>query len=310
MNRTLGKVVVTTLAVLAPVTAVIFHAALGGRVPDPLPTHWRGTSTVDGTTAAAALFVSVVLIAAVLAAITIGVLWLRHSDMVGRMTVCALMFGVVLMPTIYGQILISSSGAVRAEQVPLPWYAVVITVAVPVLIAAACWWLLPAAWQPVRALPASTIPLGPTERIAWIGWAQSTSMRWVAAGAVVIAGALLVYSPWAAVVVFVVAVLLLLLSELAVRIDGNGLHTLWGPFGWPSSSVALEQIGAAHAETIEPVRWGGWGLRVSGRGVAAIVRRGPGIVLDRVSGPAYVVTVDGADQGADVLNALLARARQ
>src|SRR5690606_37397451 len=107
----------------------------------------------------------------------------------------------------------------------------------------------------------------------------------------------------------IVSVALALISEVTVRIDARGVHTLWGPFGWPRPHIPLEQITAARAEHIRPLEWGGWGYRVSPRGIAAVIRRGPGLVISRSGRPDYAVTIPHAAVGADVLNALLTRER-
>lgn len=305
-----NRATVTGLALLAPLLVLIFQEIWGVRVPDPLPTHWTGRSTVDGTTGAHTFFVVVLIISVVLALAAIAVLWFRHSDMTGRMMVCALMFGAWLMATMFCQIILVSADVQTAKQVPLPWYLVVLTVLIPILIAAGSWLLLPARWpQEHRVVPA-TVQLSDTEKVTWVGHAQSGAAGWVAAAGVVVAGALSLFVIGVAVAVFVISVLMLFVSEIGVRVDDAGLHTLWGPFGWPRTVVMLEAIEQAYAEDIIPMRWGGWGYRVSSRGVGAIVRSGPGIVIERRSGPRYAVTVDNAAQGADVLNALLARARR
>ncbi len=57
------------------------------------------------------------------------------------------------------------------------------------------------------------------------------------------------------------------------------------------------------------MEWGGWGCRVTSRGAAAYIRSAAGIMVERTSGSTYVVTVDDAAEGVDLLNALLVRAR-
>src|SRR5699024_8279550 len=140
------------------------------------------------------------------------------------------------------------------------------------------WMLLPANWQHALApQPAreSTLAFAPGEQVVWIGHAHSSLMRtasWVAA---VIGVVVLFLQVSIAIPVLVVALVFAMSCELGVLIDARGVHTLWGPFGWPRPRIALDNIAAASAEHINPVQWGGWGYRVSSRGVAAVVRRGP-----------------------------------
>ena len=70
--------------------------------------------------------------------------------------------------------------------------------------------------------------------------------------------------------------------------------------------IPREQITAAHADTIEPLAWGGWGYRITPRGRAAVVRRGPGLVLSRRDAVPFAVTVDDPQAGADLVNAVVA----
>jgi len=52
-------------------------------------------------------------------------------------------------------------------------------------------------------------------------------------------------------------------------------------------------------------QWG-WGYQ---RGRSVILRRGEGIVVECTDRPAIAVTVDGAREAVDVLNALVVRSR-
>ena len=68
------------------------------------------------------------------------------------------------------------------------------------------------------------------------------------------------------------------------------MRVSWGPLLWPRADVALTEIAAARVEDINPIDWGGWGYRVTPRGRAYVVRRGPGLVLERHDRPAIAVT--------------------
>ncbi len=68
---------------------------------------------------------------------------------------------------------------------------------------------------------------------------------------------------------------------VTVRIDDGGVHTLWGQARWPCSSVPLDLITAASTEDTNPAQWAG-GATASARAArAAIVRKGPGLVVER-----------------------------
>ena len=308
MTTTVRRLLGALLAVLAPVVVVVGYLALRSGVPDPLPVHWNLRGAVDNTGSARTFFVTTLAISAVLAVAVAAAIWLAHSPMAGRMLASLLTFGAWLPAVICLTTLIASSGAARAQDVALPWYTVVVTVLVPGLIAVGAWELLPGRWEPAPpAARASSITLEPGERVVWIGHEHSAVMRVLSALLAVAGVVMLEVRTQVAIPLFVVAVALALTSELAVRIDPAGVHTLWGPFGWPRPHIPLADIASAHAEQIDPMAWGGWGYRISGRGVAAVIRRGPGLVVERTDKPTYAVTVPDADRGADVLNALLAR---
>jgi len=81
-----------------------------------------------------------------------------------------------------------------------------------------------------------------------------------------------------------------------------------GPFGLPYMTLPLDRIVRAEALDVHPMSWGGWGYRGSLRFMhraAWIVRSGPGIRLDLRDDRTFVVTVDGAEEAAAVVNGLL-----
>ncbi len=118
----------------------------------------------------------------------------------------------------------------------------------------------------------------------------------------------LLFVQWSlAIAALVVAVSVLFCALVVVRADDQGVRVGFGPLHWPAASVALEDIASARAEHVEPLRSGGCGYRLTPRGRAIVVRRGEGLPLERTSGQDLVVTVDGAEEAAEVVNALIAR---
>ncbi|WP_029137458.1 DUF1648 domain-containing protein [Nakamurella lactea] len=306
-----GRWAAVGLAAAAPVLLIAFRLLFSGRTPEQIPTHWNLHGQVDRTAGSIGFFLVLLALSLVLAIAAIVAVLLRRHPGPARISVAALLFGSWLATGIFCTTMAVSAGARTAQQVSFPWYAVVIVLVVPLLAGAAGWSLLPADRLPAVPIGTdSTLQFGDTERVVWVGRASSLPVRWIAVLALVASAVLVVLSVPVAVVVFVASLLLIMVSELGVRVDESGLHTLWGPFGRPCSTIALSNIAGSRAEQIQPMHWGGWGLRFSARGTAAIVRSGPGIVVDRVGGSRYAVTVDGAEQGAEVLNALLARDRR
>jgi hypothetical protein len=119
---------------------------------------------------------------------------------------------------------------------------------------------------------------------------------------------------WAIVVVaVVVGVFGWLLSSLVVRVEDDRVVVAYGPFGWPRRAIALADVREVSAGQIEPMEWGGWGYRWIpwAKASAAVIRRGPGIVLGLEDGRRFAVTVGDARAGAVAIGeALEARRRR
>lgn len=305
-RRLLGGV----LALAAPALVLITYAALRDRLPNPLPVHWGLHGEVDNTAGIGGFFAGTLVAALALALAALAATYLAHSPIAGRMLSALLTFGAWVAASTWTATVALSAGAARAADVAMPWYVVAPVIVGPVVLGLSAWAVLPGRWQhPDAPAIEPTLSFAPGEAVVWIDHAQAIWGRWVAAAAAVLA----VVTFWIvrplSIPLAIVAVAVALTSELAVRIDARGVHTLWGPFGWPRPRIPLEQITAARAEHINPVQWGGWGYRVSPRGVAAVIRRGPGLVISRAGRPDYAVTVPHAADGAQVLTALLARER-
>jgi hypothetical protein len=118
----------------------------------------------------------------------------------------------------------------------------------------------------------------------------------------------LVFTAWpVANVVALVALAVWWSRVVTVRVDDRAVTTSWGPGRWPRLTVPLDRVDAARAEQVEPRHWGGWGYRVSRRGRAVVTRRGPGLVLELRDGSALAVTVDGAEEAAELVTAVVER---
>lgn len=83
-----------------------------------------------------------------------------------------------------------------------------------------------------------------------------------------------------------------------------------GPWHWPRKVLRIRDVDSASAEHVQPLRYGGWGYRLCGSRCRAItVRRGEGIRLSMQDGRTLIVTIDGAGEGAGLINDLVARSR-
>lgn len=301
----LRRSVVVVLAVAAPVLVWLTQVAYADITPDPMPSHW-GTSGVDGTTAAHTYYLIILIAAGVLAAATLATSWWAHSTHAGRMLAAMLSFGSWIAAVPYLETMLLARHITDPYQVPMPWYAVLGGAGVPIIIAAGVYAVHgPRRDTPPRRTGAPAMTIGKTERVTWIGHAHSMPLRIVAPVLMVAAAVAVFFQVQVAIPLGIGGLALAWTSVLAVRVDNRGVHTLWGPFGWPRPRIAPDNIAAVRVEDIHPMQWGGWGYRHSARGIAAVVRGGPGLVIERVHGPTYAVTVDDPDEAAQTLNAIL-----
>jgi hypothetical protein len=202
-------------------------------------------------------------------------------------------------------------GTETAEGVTLTWWAVLAIPAVPTVVAVAVAGLLPSAPGAVSSsTPESSLHLAAGERVVWVGRASSWRMR-ALSGALLVVAVFVVFTAWPlANLLALVAILLFWLHVVHLRVDDRGLTVSWGPARWPRVRVPLEDVVAARAEHVEPLRWGGWGYRRTLRATAAVSRRGPGLLVERRGRVPLVVTVDHPESAADVVGALLERRRR
>ncbi len=285
MNNLARKIAASIVVALAPVVALLGYLLTSDDTPNPMPSHWDLHGKVDGATSADALVVGSVVAAALLACAAILVIWLVEGS--GELMPAVLCYVAWLIGFGYLLIALVSRDAAQASSVRLPWYGVALMVAVPIVPAGLTWRLRPVGPATPVQVGTTTLSLGRDERVVWVGHAHSLPLRVLGLCGLAVAAALAVVAPFAAVVVGVVAVAMVAVSSLAVRVDDTGLHTWWGPLGWPRTIVRLPDVASAHAQEIEPLTWGGWGYRIGRHGVAAVVRRGPGLVVERREHPRY-----------------------
>ncbi len=94
-------------------------------------------------------------------------------------------------------------------------------------------------------------------------------------------------------------------NDAGIRVYGGGFLKML--------HVKPSDIEQAEAREITPAEFGGWGLRVSGAGIAFIMGAGPGVIVQRPRGGARiysVATMADAQAMAGLLNSLAAGRRQ
>ena len=302
-----SRIGVVLLGLCAPAAVVVTRLSTAGRTPDPVPTHWSLSGQVNGTMSAAGNFAFAMVITAVLALLVLLAVSGHVAPWSGKVAAAGLVGVSTMFGAIYLSTTVLSLGARRAHDVALPPWLIPVDLVAGLGFGALVWLLLPVRRPRPESSPVTPIELAPTEKVAWVGTAKASGMVWVAAVLGIAAVAAVFVHVAAGLGLLALALVVAVFGEVTVRVDERGLHVLWGPVGFPRRTIALGQIADVRVEQIDPMQWGGWGLRVSSRGVAAVVRRGPGIVLTRPTGSAFAVTVDDAATGGAVLAALVAR---
>ncbi|WP_262418447.1 DUF1648 domain-containing protein [Streptomyces sp. SP2-10] len=300
------------------VTAVIAGLpwAAHDRLPGRLATHWGGGDTPDGSMPlwAASLFPAGVWL---LVALAVSVRWRRSWPAVRPWR------AVALAPT--GAVLVGAQvSVVRANLDHADWHearqpalGAVLLVALAAVAGVTAWRLTtrPTA-APAGTAPTLELPEG--ERLVWFSRTANPWLRLLAAVTGLIAAAALVALAaglaggaglWPVCAVCAVTSLAgAAFSSVQAKVSEAGLEVSFGPLGWPARRWAPAAIESAHAERRLPSQVGGWGYRLSGLGTTVMLRAGDCLVIrPRGRRADFAVSVDDAERGAALLNALRTR---
>ncbi|MET9182115.1 DUF1648 domain-containing protein [Kitasatospora aureofaciens] len=313
---------VWTLGVAALLVALPMSAR--DRLPDQVATHWSG-SRPDGSMplTTAALFPAVIwlLVAAVLAV----ALRFRPGRARGLAGPVLAATGVLLSGA-QASIVRSNLDRVRWQDAA-PMDVEVVLIVVAAGLAGALAWLAtrrPAdtsaftgtSGAPATRIGAPVLVPGAGERLVWLSQASNHWLQALSSvlGLLSVPGVMLAASgrtgsvDWRAVTFFGLgAVVALLCSSVRVRVTEAGLHIGFGPFGWPARRLAPAELVSARVEQLTAREAGGWGYRVHRGGSVVFLRRGACLVVRTRRGRDFAVSVDDAERGAALLNALIAR---
>ncbi len=279
------------------------------RMPNPVARHWNSAGEPNGASPLWVLVGSVSL----MLVFAWGALIAADRRGTGSNSLTAVVYFVdglalsVMIATVWSNLDVGSWE--QAAQVGPLQIALIVLIAL--LVGAAGWFL--SEEEPIVGAKAPgdstlTVGLEDGDTAVWLGSAESRFMPLLSAalivGAVVAGGVV-------SLVLVTAAVLILFFSAVRVSVNEREVHIGFGWWGWPRKAVPLDEISGADALEIEPMAYGGWGLRGKGSGVdkiwAVIVRRGPGLRLIRPNVSDVVVTVDDAEHGAGLINDLLKR---
>ncbi len=101
------------------------------------------------------------------------------------------------------------------------------------------------------------------------------------------------------------AAIVMLFRTIAVTMDRRELVVRFSaPWSWPMR-IARKDIESVTAETIDPLKWGGYGYRGGMhlfKRAAIVLRKGDALRLKLKNGRTLLVTVDGAREAVEVLD--------
>ncbi len=320
------------LPVFVVLVGVVALALAWPSLPHPVAVHWGLDGRPDGFGPA---WLPLVLLAttglglpALLTALTVPSL--RSGDY-GRVypLLGAFSAGMAVFLTVLVTVSTVPQVAVAdATDAPAVWIALLSALALGGAAGVAGWYVQPRdpflpvvpSDAPLPSIDASTAAaLAAGEAVVWRQRvALSRSGVLVLAGAVVLLAAITaltavmsrdVLSLWiVSASTVVVALLAVCNAVFHVRVDDDGL-SVTSAAGWPRVHVPLTEIDSAAAVDVDPMgEFGGWGMRWAPNGrFGIVVRKGPALEVRRRSGRSVTVTVDDAQTGAALLNALAAR---
>jgi Domain of unknown function (DUF1648) len=300
MRRLRGWVTVWVLPLLAIAGSAAALVAYWQRYPDPIAVHWGLSGDPNGSLP----------------------LWLYAVGMIGGMglawlgliggtrggpdaPVTAVVYFILgLLAAVNGQILYDNVDVADWHDAANLYPLTVMGVLAIGIVAGLLGWLLAGGRGSVgedQPLDAVTTAL-----TAWTGRASNL---WIAAIATIpVVLVFVVPAIWAALLI-VIAILLVVSAFVRVDAGESGVKVSLGPVRLPRRRYPIRSITGAGAVEITPLAYGGWGWRILPGRRAYIIRGGQAIRIERPNGVAIVVTVDDAQTGAAVIDAL-ARARR
>ena len=309
-------IVVTTVALVVVLTWL-------PTLPAEVATHW-GVGGVDGFGPPStyiwlliAIGLGLPVLMAVVTLASVGAHWGGAARLMG-----ALAAGMSALAAVMS---IGSLAIQRdiADPADAPGVGVVMALAFAalLLVAAAAWAVQPRVRpEQGRTLEARyAVHIEKGERVVWV--ATTTMPRGALAflllvllGLVALAAYMLgtgVEGGWiAAVVVLVVGFALAATASFRVQVTPEGFAAR-ALLGWPRIRIPLAEVESARAVEISPFgEFGGWGWRIAVDGRTGIVmRRGSAIEVSRNGRRPFIVTIDGAEEAAALLQAYVDRSR-
>ncbi|MCC5477109.1 DUF1648 domain-containing protein [Streptomyces barringtoniae] len=289
-----------------------------GRLPDRLATHWSGGAAPDGSMP---LWEASLLPAGLWLLVALALSVRRRRSWPAARPWRAIALAPAAAVLVGAQACVVRANLDRTDwhEARDPALGVVLPLALAAVAGVVAWRLTirTTSTTPPAPTPALDLPAG--ERLVWFSRAANPWLQLVAALTGLIAvGALVtlvagladpaVLVPLCAVCA-AVSLAGALSSSVQAKVSEAGLEVSFGPLGWPARRWSPTAIESARAEPRQPSQVGGWGYRLSGLGTTVMLRAGDCLVVrPRGRRTDFAVSVDDAERGAALLNALRRRA--
>ncbi|MCF3145208.1 DUF1648 domain-containing protein [Streptomyces platensis] len=291
------------------------YAAVSGRLPDPLATHFRFGGQADGFTSVQGFLTESLALFLLLGAVVGFFIQVRPDApevpwVIAGGYALAGSTGYVFCVT-----LLSNADAADVSAVRVPQWEVFLSLAVA-LCAGALGRLLAGAAPAAPRRPRGAVSRLDLPAAATAGWSRTIGSPPLAVlGGLLLVGGLLIglFADWiASAGLLFGAAVSLPMASVRVTVDRRGL-TL-APALLSSRCrfrrVPLDRIEEAGSRRIACfAEFGGWGYRIRAGRSGFVLRSGEGIVVRLTNGREFVVTVDDAATAAALLNTYTDRAR-
>ncbi|MGB2948903.1 DUF1648 domain-containing protein [Rhodococcus sp. BGS-1C] len=304
-----GVIFGVVVPVLAAALGVIVARLWSARLPDQIATHWSGTQP-DGFTSPTTSAWTLAIVTVIVGGGCSAVAALAHALLLMRRTMLMIGLTVVgLITVLQLAILARQLDATDVGSVEVPGWALGVGTAVGFSVGLLGASLLrdyrervPADAPPPEALPRADEELPIIESLGAGRVALVVLFAILGAGAALTCW--LSQSWWPIAIFLPLAVLPVSLMRYELVVDRSGLHIT--SLGMAAFDYSLDEITGASVREVDPFGdFGGWGLRVRGRGNYAVATaKGPAVFVTFANGERLTVTTPNADRIAGALNTL------
>lgn len=268
-------------------------AAVKDQLPDPLATHFDLSGRPDGSMG---MWVGLVL-PALLVALPV-VLTSTASARVRRSTIGY--FGSLAV-LVQGLVVYANYDAPTWHRARAAgWWSLPLLLAVPPVVALALVRTVPST-APIPHAESTQLHLSGSERAVWSGSAENRVMQ--ALNALMLAAGVLLPNP----LLIVAALIGSPFTRLRLQVGTTGAVLRLGLPTVFHRRYSLDVIAKATAARYENLGWGYRGSRHIFRAAVVSIRRGEALQLHFTDGTSTMFTVDDAERGAELVNALIDR---